>query len=158
MPLFSPASCAAAAPCAPPSQLCGVSHPSVGSPWFSSSWASLSSSWNSLRRLAGIHQVRIVHSAFLATPCRSLGRSYNPPYVFEFPKRIDRMTAPAPIAIIMGSQSDWDTMRHAAATLTALGVTSDKRIISAHHTPDLLLSFAQAAKPPRLKVINACSV
>ena len=63
-----------------------------------------------------------------------MGRSYNPAYVFGFPKRIDRMTAP--IAIIMGSQSDWDTMRHAADTLTALGVGSEKHIVPAHRTRD----------------------
>jgi 5-(carboxyamino)imidazole ribonucleotide mutase len=43
---------------------------------------------------------------------------------------------PAPVAIIMGSQSDWETMRHAADTLTALGVASEKHIVSAHRTPD----------------------
>ena len=48
----------------------------------------------------------------------------------------------APIAIIMGSQSDWETMRHTADTLTALGVSSDTRIVSAHRTPDRLFTFA----------------
>ncbi len=65
------------------------------------------------------------------------------------------MTAPAPIAIIMGSQSDWDTMRHAAETLTALGVTSEKRIVSAHRTPDRLFAFAKGAKAAGFKVIIA---
>ena len=51
----------------------------------------------------------------------------------------------APIAIIMGSQSDWETMRHAAETLTALGITCEKRIVSAHRTPDRLFAFAKAA-------------
>src|SRR5450756_1232044 len=85
-----------------------------------------------LERLAGINQDRIVHSGPPATPCRSLGRSYTCAYVFGFPNRIDRMTAP--IAIIMGSQSDWDTMRHAAETLTTLGVGCEKHIVSAHRT------------------------
>jgi len=47
----------------------------------------------------------------------------------------------APIAIIMGSQSDWDTMRHAADTLATLGVAADSRIVSAHRTPDRLFAF-----------------
>ena len=46
----------------------------------------------------------------------------------------------APVAIIMGSQSDWDTMRHAADTLTDLGVAFDARIVSAHRTPDRLFA------------------
>src|SRR6266576_5601055 len=104
-------------------------------------------------RLAGIHQDRIVHSQSLATPCRSLGRSYNPAYVFGFPKRIDRMTAH--VAIIMGSQSDWDTMRHAAETLTALGVGSEKHIVSAHRTPDRLFAFAKGAKAAGFRIIIA---
>jgi 5-(carboxyamino)imidazole ribonucleotide mutase len=52
----------------------------------------------------------------------------------------------APIAIIMGSQSDWETMRHAAETLTALGIDCEKRIVSAHRTPDRLFAFARGAK------------
>ena len=61
----------------------------------------------------------------------------------------------APIAIIMGSQSDWDTMRHAADTLTALGVDSEKHIVSAHRTPDRLFTFAKGAKAAGFKVIIA---
>src|ERR1700692_158011 len=61
----------------------------------------------------------------------------------------------APIAIIMGSQSDWETMRHAAETLTALGVGSEKHIISAHRTPDRLFAFAKAAKAAGFKIIIA---
>jgi 5-(carboxyamino)imidazole ribonucleotide mutase len=61
----------------------------------------------------------------------------------------------APIAIIMGSQSDWETMRHAADTLAALGVASDTRIVSAHRTPDRLFSFAKGAKAAGFKVIIA---
>src|ERR1700731_4676755 len=62
---------------------------------------------------------------------------------------------PAPIAIIMGSQSDWDTMRHAAETLAALGVAYDTRIISAHRTPERLYAFAKGAKAEGFKVIIA---
>lgn len=61
----------------------------------------------------------------------------------------------APIAIIMGSQSDWETMRHAAETLTALGVAHDARIVSAHRTPDRLYGFAKGAKAAGFKVIIA---
>ncbi|MGJ4903236.1 5-(carboxyamino)imidazole ribonucleotide mutase [Bradyrhizobium sp. HKCCYLRH2060] len=61
----------------------------------------------------------------------------------------------APIAIIMGSQSDWDTMRHAAETLEALGVSYDARIVSAHRTPDRLYAFAKGAKAAGYKVVIA---
>src|SRR3977135_3059964 len=61
----------------------------------------------------------------------------------------------APIAIIMGSQSDWETMRHAAETLTALAVPFEKRIVSAHRTPDRLFAFANGAKAAGYKVIIA---
>ena len=60
-----------------------------------------------------------------------------------------------PVAIIMGSQSDWPTMRHAAETLDALGVPYDKRIVSAHRTPDRLVAFAKGAKGAGFKVIIA---
>jgi 5-(carboxyamino)imidazole ribonucleotide mutase len=61
----------------------------------------------------------------------------------------------APIAIIMGSQSDWDTMRHTADTLDALGVAFEARIVSAHRTPERLFAFAKAAKADGFKVIIA---
>jgi 5-(carboxyamino)imidazole ribonucleotide mutase len=61
----------------------------------------------------------------------------------------------AVVAIIMGSQSDWDTMRFAAETLTALGIASEKRIVSAHRTPDRLFAFAKGAKSAGFKVIIA---
>jgi 5-(carboxyamino)imidazole ribonucleotide mutase len=62
---------------------------------------------------------------------------------------------PAPVAIIMGSQSDWATMRHAADTLAALGVDCEQRIISAHRTPERLFAFAKGAKAEGFKVIIA---
>jgi 5-(carboxyamino)imidazole ribonucleotide mutase len=62
---------------------------------------------------------------------------------------------PAPIAIIMGSQSDWETMRHAAETLKAIGVECDARIVSAHRTPERLFDFAKGAKAAGFKVIIA---
>ncbi len=61
----------------------------------------------------------------------------------------------APIAIIMGSQSDWETMRHAADTLAALGVACESRIVSAHRTPERLFAFAKGAKAEGFKVIIA---
>jgi 5-(carboxyamino)imidazole ribonucleotide mutase len=60
-----------------------------------------------------------------------------------------------PVAIIMGSQSDWATMRHAAETLDALGVAYDRRIVSAHRTPERLYAFAKGAKAAGTKVIIA---
>lgn len=63
--------------------------------------------------------------------------------------------APKPVAIIMGSQSDWATMRHAAETLDALGIGYDARIVSAHRTPERLYAFARSAKDAGFKVIIA---
>ncbi|QEX18855.1 N5-carboxyaminoimidazole ribonucleotide mutase [Hypericibacter terrae] len=63
-------------------------------------------------------------------------------------------TAPS-VGIIMGSQSDWDTMRHAASTLDELGVPHEVRIVSAHRTPKRLYSYAQSAKKRGLKAIIA---
>lgn len=61
----------------------------------------------------------------------------------------------APVAIIMGSQSDWATMRHAAQTLDGLGVSYDARIVSAHRTPDRLVAFAKGARAEGFKVVIA---
>jgi 5-(carboxyamino)imidazole ribonucleotide mutase len=60
-----------------------------------------------------------------------------------------------PVAIIMGSQSDWATMRHAAETLDALDIAYDARIVSAHRTPERMVSFAQGAKAAGFKVVIA---
>ncbi len=62
---------------------------------------------------------------------------------------------PPSVAIIMGSQSDWPTMRHAADVLKALDVTFEARIVSAHRTPDRLVNFAKGAKAAGFKVIIA---
>jgi 5-(carboxyamino)imidazole ribonucleotide mutase len=59
------------------------------------------------------------------------------------------------VAIIMGSQSDWQTMKHAAETLDALEVPYETRIVSAHRTPDRLYAFAKGAKAEGFKVIIA---
>jgi 5-(carboxyamino)imidazole ribonucleotide mutase len=63
--------------------------------------------------------------------------------------------ASKPVAVIMGSQSDWTVMRRAAETLEALGVAFDARIVSAHRTPDRLVAFAKSAKAEGFKVIVA---
>ncbi|WP_341988579.1 5-(carboxyamino)imidazole ribonucleotide mutase [Azorhizobium sp. AG788] len=60
-----------------------------------------------------------------------------------------------PVAVIMGSQSDWDTMHHAVETLEALGVGCDARIVSAHRTPDRMVAFAKGARAEGFKVIIA---
>ena len=60
-----------------------------------------------------------------------------------------------PVAIIMGSRSDWPTMRRAAETLQELGVGHEARIVSAHRTPDRLVAFAKGAKAAGFKVIIA---
>lgn len=62
---------------------------------------------------------------------------------------------PAQIAIIMGSQSDWAVMQHAAETLNSLGVTHDVKIISAHRTPKRLYDFANTAHENGYSVIIA---
>jgi 5-(carboxyamino)imidazole ribonucleotide mutase len=65
------------------------------------------------------------------------------------------MTDTPSVAVIMGSQSDWATMKHAADTLAALGIAHEKRIVSAHRTPERLYEFAKGARGRGLKVIIA---
>lgn len=60
-----------------------------------------------------------------------------------------------PVAVIMGSRSDWPTMQHATEALDALGVAHDARVISAHRTPDRMVDFAKSAKARGVKVIIA---
>ena len=59
------------------------------------------------------------------------------------------------VGIIMGSRSDWDTMRHAADTLDALGIAHEKRVVSAHRTPQRLYDYAIGAKGRGLQAIIA---
>ena len=61
----------------------------------------------------------------------------------------------APVAIIMGSRSDWPTLRHAAQMLEALGVGYEAKVVSAHRTPDRMYAFAKAAKGQGFQVIIA---
>ncbi|GGE64686.1 N5-carboxyaminoimidazole ribonucleotide mutase [Niveispirillum cyanobacteriorum] len=67
----------------------------------------------------------------------------------------DSQGTPVPVGIIMGSQSDWATMKHAAIVLTDLGVPFETRIVSAHRTPQRLYSYATSAKQRGIKVIIA---
>jgi len=60
-----------------------------------------------------------------------------------------------PVAIIIGSQSDWAVMRRAAETLEALGIGYEARIVSAHRTPERLVAFAKGAKAKGFKVVIA---
>jgi 5-(carboxyamino)imidazole ribonucleotide mutase len=65
------------------------------------------------------------------------------------------MTPKPLVGVIMGSKSDWDTMRHAVETLDALGVPNETKVVSAHRTPDLLFEYASTAFERGLRVIIA---
>jgi 5-(carboxyamino)imidazole ribonucleotide mutase len=65
--------------------------------------------------------------------------------------------AAPPVAIVMGSQSDWTILRQAADTLDALGIGHDDRIVSAHRTPDRLVTFAKGAREAGYRVIIAAA-
>ena len=67
----------------------------------------------------------------------------------------EQPAAPALVGIIMGSKSDWETMRHAADVLSHLGVAHETRIVSAHRTPDLLFDYAENAESRGIWVIIA---
>ncbi len=65
------------------------------------------------------------------------------------------MTHEPKVGVIMGSRSDWETMRHTVETLDALGVPNETRVVSAHRTPDLLFEYASAARGRGIRVIIA---
>jgi len=65
------------------------------------------------------------------------------------------MADKAAVGIVMGSASDWDTMRHAAETLAKLGIPHEARVTSAHRTPDRTVAYAKTARERGLKVIIA---
>lgn len=65
------------------------------------------------------------------------------------------MSASPPVAIIMGSRSDWPTLKHAADSLDALGVAWEAKVVSAHRTPDRMYAFARGAKAAGVRVIIA---
>ena len=64
-------------------------------------------------------------------------------------------STPPTVGVIMGSQSDWATMQHAAETLTRLAIPHEIRIVSAHRTPDRLAAYAKSARARGLRVIIA---
>lgn len=68
--------------------------------------------------------------------------------------RLQRMAQPV-VGLIMGSKSDWETMRHAAEALAALGVPFETEVVSAHRTPDKLFAYASTAAERGLQVIVA---
>ncbi len=59
------------------------------------------------------------------------------------------------VGLIMGSRSDWETMRHAAETLDELGIAYEQRVVSAHRTPDLLFDYAGSAEERGLRILIA---
>jgi len=63
--------------------------------------------------------------------------------------------APPRVAVIMGSKSDWDTMRHASETLDGLGIAHEKQIVSAHRTPLWMAEFAREAESRGIEVVIA---
>ena len=63
----------------------------------------------------------------------------------------------APVAIIMGSRSDWPVLKHAAAMLESLGVAYEAKVVSAHRTPDRMYAFAKGAQAAGVKVIIAAA-
>jgi 5-(carboxyamino)imidazole ribonucleotide mutase len=66
------------------------------------------------------------------------------------------MSSPQPqVGIIMGSRSDWDTLRHAAEILEQFGVPHERKVVSAHRTPDVMVQYAKEAESRGLKVIIA---
>lgn len=69
--------------------------------------------------------------------------------------RASKAAAERPVAVIMGSQSDWATMRHCAETLEALGIGHEALIVSAHRTPDRLYDFARGARAAGFRIIIA---
>src|SRR5262249_16296316 len=69
--------------------------------------------------------------------------------------RVSGRGAPPLVGVIMGSQSDWETMQHAAETLDELGVSHEVRVVSAHRTPDLLFEYASTAEARGIEVIIA---
>jgi 5-(carboxyamino)imidazole ribonucleotide mutase len=76
-----------------------------------------------------------------------LGPEQNPP-------KEEAMAQPL-VGLIMGSRSDWETMRHAAEMLDELGIAHERRVVSAHRTPDLLFEYAETAESRGLEVIIA---
>ncbi len=71
------------------------------------------------------------------------------------PRPARAKAAKAPVAIVMGSQSDWSILKETANTLDALGIAHDNRIVSAHRTPERLVKFAKGARDAGYSIIIA---
>jgi 5-(carboxyamino)imidazole ribonucleotide mutase len=80
-------------------------------------------------------------------------RLYSPP--FAIPRAFMAVRSAPPVGIIMGSQSDWSTLKTAADMLAALGVAHETRIVSAHRTPDRMAAYAKDAEARGIRVIIA---
>src|SRR5262249_40612371 len=88
--------------------------------------------------------------------CWRLATSRTVPIIARFVfGRVEGVMAGKPVAIIMGSQSDWPTMKHAAETLDALGIGYEAKVISAHRTPERHHAFNKSAKAQGFKIIIA---
>ncbi len=101
---------------------------------------------------------RCSNAIALRVPLSLLARLTRFVYAAAFPNRTPRppvSSAEKPIALIMGSQSDWAIMKHAGDILEALAVGYEAKIISAHRTPDRLFSFAKGAAAAGFKIIIA---
>jgi 5-(carboxyamino)imidazole ribonucleotide mutase len=80
---------------------------------------------------------------------------YNMQLVFHVSKGIATLKNQVLVGIIMGSQSDWDTMKNAATTLDSLGIAYETQVVSAHRTPDRMFEYAETAAERGLRVIIA---
>jgi 5-(carboxyamino)imidazole ribonucleotide mutase len=93
-----------------------------------------------------------------AIGCERKARLYTPGFPVPFGAAMADASAPsAPVAIIMGSRSDWPTLQAAAAVLDELGVAYEKKVVSAHRTPDRMYAFAKSARDQGFKVIIAAA-
>ena len=84
-----------------------------------------------------------------------VSRYHNPSIPASYKETIPMSEETSTVGVIMGSQSDWATMRHAVETLGKLGISYEQKIVSAHRTPDRLYEYARAAESRGLKVIIA---
>src|SRR5262249_48171876 len=118
-------------------------------------WARARFSGGLLRLRARLRFMRLTPiPAGSAVACQPPFHSYNPR--LSRASGLGRMSAgKRPVAIIMGSQSDWETLRFAAAALDELGIGHDSFIVSAHRTPDRLYKFAKSARKKGYKVVIA---
>lgn len=73
----------------------------------------------------------------------------------RFPRALADPSHKPLVGVIMGSRSDWETLRHTAETLEELGITHEVRVVSAHRTPDLLFEYAASARTRGLEVLIA---